>query len=80
MKQIRKNYTNKIEFDNGLTPEQQAEVDAKYEEAMQIIKEKDIKLYQKMMSEVITYEKFIKIKELDDKDIKVDQEDQMNLF
>mgnify|MGYP003135681643 FL=1 len=70
----------KIEFDNGLTPEQQAEVDAKYEEAMQIIKEKDIKLYQKMMSEVITYEKFIKIKELDDKDIKVDQEDQMNLF
>ena len=70
----------KIEFDNGLTPEQQAEVDAKYEEAMQIVKEKDIKLYQKMMSEVITYEKFIKIKELDDKDIKVNQEDQMNLF
>ena len=70
----------KIEFDNGLTPEQQAEVDAKYEEAMQIIKEKDIKLYQKMMSEVITYEKFINIKELDEKDIKVDQEDQMNLF
>ena len=70
----------KIEFDNGLTPEQQAEVDAKYEEAMQIVKNKDIKLYQKMMSEVITYEKFIKIKELDDKDIKVDQEDQMNLF
>ena len=70
----------KIEFDNGLTPEQQAEVDAKYEEAMQIIKEKDIKLYQKMMSEVITYERFIKIKEIDDKDIKVDQEDQMNLF
>ena len=70
----------KIEFDNGLTPDQQAEVDAKYEEAMQIVKEKDIKLYQKMMSEVITYEKFMKIKELDDKDIKVNQEDQMNLF
>ena len=70
----------KIEFDNGLTAEQQAEVDAKYEEAMQIVKEKDIKLYQKMMSEVITYEKFMKIKELDDKDIKVNQEDQMNLF
>ena len=70
----------KIEFDNGLTAEQQADVDAKYEEAMQIVKEKDIKLYQKMMSEVITYEKFIKIKELDDKDIKVDQDNQMNLF
>ena len=51
----------KIEFDNGLTAEQQAEVDAKYEEAMQIVKEKDIKLYQKMMSEVITYEKFMKL-------------------
>ena len=70
----------KIEFDNGLTPDQQAEVDAKYEEAMQIVKEKDIKLYQKMMSEVITYEKFMKIKELDDKDIKVNQYNQMNLF
>ena len=70
----------KIEFDNGLTPDQQAEVDAKYEEAMQIVKEKDIKLYQKMMSEVITYEKFMKIKELDDKDIKVNQDNQMNLF
>ena len=70
----------KIEFDNGLTAEQQAEVDAKYEEAMQIVKEKDTKLYQKMMSEVITYEKFMKIKELDDKAIKVDQDNQMNLF
>ena len=70
----------KIEFDNGLTPEQQAEADAKYEEAMQSVKEKDSKLYQKMMSEVITYEKFMQIKELDDKDIKVDQDNQMNLF
>ena len=51
----------KIEFDNGLTAEQQAEVDAKYEELMEIVKEKDIKLYQKMMSEVITYEKFMKL-------------------
>ena len=72
--------SKKIEFDNGLTAEQQAKVDAKYEEAMQIVKEKDIKLYQKMMSEVITYEKFMKIKELDDKNIKVDQDNQMNLF
>ena len=47
---------------------------------MQIVKEKDSKLYQKMMSEVITYEKFMQIKELDDKDIKVDQDNQMNLF
>ena len=70
----------KIEFDNGLTTEQQAEVDAKYEELMQIVKEKDRKLYQKMMSEVITYEKFIKIKELDEKDVTVNQDNQMNLF
>ena len=33
-----------------------------------------------MMSEVITYEKFMQIKELDDKDIIVDQDNQMNLF
>lgn len=51
----------KIEFDNGLTAEQQAEADAKYEELMQIVKEKDSKLYQKMMSEVITYAKFIQL-------------------
>ena len=70
----------KIEFDNGLTAEQQAEADAKYEELMQIVKEKDSKLYQKMMSEVITYEKFMKIKELDEKDITVNQDNQMNLF
>ncbi len=70
----------KIEFDNGLTPYQQAEVDAKYEELMQMVKEKDIKLYQKMMSEVITYEKFMKIKELDEKDVTVNQDNQMNLF
>ena len=70
----------KIEFDNGLTAEQQEEVDAKYEEAIKIVEEKDSKLYQKMMSEVITYEKFMQIKELDDKDIKVDQDNQMNLF
>ena len=70
----------KIEFDNGLTAEQQAEADAKYEELMQIVKEKDSKLYQKMMSEVITWEKFNKIKELDEKDITVNQDNQMNLF
>ena len=70
----------KIEFDNGLTAEQQAEVDAKYEELMQIVKEKDSKLYQKMMSEVITWEKFNKIKELDEKDVTVNQDNQMNLF
>ena len=70
----------KIEFDNGLTAEQQAEVDAKYEELMQIVKEKDSKLYKKMMSEVITWEKFNKIKELDEKDVTVNQDNQMNLF
>ena len=70
----------KIEFDNGLNAEQQAEADAKYEELMQIVKEKDSKLYQKMMSEVITYEKFMKIKELDEKAVTVNQDNQMNLF
>ncbi len=70
----------KIEFDNGLTAEQQTEADAKYEELMQMVKEKDSKLYEKMMSEVITYEKFMKIKELDEKAVKVNQDNQMNLF
>ena len=70
----------KIEFDNGLTAEQQAEADAKYEELMQIVKEKDSKKKKKMMSEVITYEKFMKIKELDEKDVTVNQDNQMNLF
>ena len=70
----------KIEFDNGLTAEQQAEADRKYEELMQKVKEKDSKLYEKMMSEVITYEKFMKIKELDEKAVTVNQYNQMNLF
>ena len=47
---------------------------------MRIVKQKDSKLYQKMMSEVITYEKFMKIKELDEKDITINQDNQMNLF
>ena len=48
---------------------------------MQIVKEKDIKLYQKMMSEVINDEKFMKIKELDDKySWFINQDNQMNLF
>ena len=73
-------YKDRTKIDNGLTAEQQAEADAKYEELMQIVKEKDSKLYQKMMSEVITYEKFMKIKELDEKDVTVNQDNQMNLF
>lgn len=35
-------------FDNGLTPEQQADVDAKYEELMAQVKEIDLKLYRRL--------------------------------
>ena len=36
-------------FDNGLTPEQQADVDAKYEELMAQVKKIDLKLYRLTM-------------------------------
>ena len=35
-------------FDNGLTPEQQADVDAKYEELMAQVKKIDPKLYRRL--------------------------------
>ena len=35
-------------FDNGLTPEQQADVDAKYEELMGQVKKIDPKLYRRL--------------------------------
>ena len=35
-------------FDNGLTPEQQADVDAKYEELMNQVKKIDLKLYRRL--------------------------------
>ena len=67
-------------FDNGLTKEEQAIVDKKYEELMLGIKKIDYKLYQKMQSEVVTYEKFMQIKELEDKGYVLDDDNQLKLI
>jgi hypothetical protein len=67
-------------FDNGLTKEEQAIVDKKYEELMLGIKKVDYKLYQKMQSEVVTYEKFMQIKELEDKGYVLDDDNQLKLI
>ena len=67
-------------FDNGLTKEEQAIVDKKYEEMMLQVKKIDYKLYKKMQSEVTTYEKFMEIKELEDKGYVVDKDNQLTLI
>ena len=67
-------------FDNGLTKEEQAIVDQKYEELMLQVKKIDYKLYKKMQSEVTTYEKFMEIKELEEKGYSVDKDNQLTLI
>jgi len=67
-------------FDNGLTKEEQAIVDQKYEELMLQVKKIDYKLYKKMQSEVTTYEKFMEIKELEEKGYAVDKDNQLTLI
>ena len=37
-----------VKFDNGLTVEEQKEMDVKYEELMSRVKQVDIKLYRKL--------------------------------
>ena len=42
-------------WDNGLTAEQQAEMDAKWEELLAQVKKKDPKLYKKIQDESLEY-------------------------
>ena len=44
------------------------------------VKKIDYKLYKKMQSEVTTYEKFMEIKELEDKGYVVDKDNQLTLI
>jgi hypothetical protein len=67
-------------FDNGLTKKQQEQVDKAFEELMDWVKSVDKKLYDKMQSETITYEKFMKNKEIEEKGVTIDEDNQINLF
>ena len=60
-------------YDNGLTPEQQKQVDKAYEELMQELKKVDRIKYDQMMNEV---EAINSGKEV----IKVKQDNQLDLF
>ena len=62
-----------MKFDNGLTAEQQAEMDAKYEELMGQVKEKDINLYRKLRANELAG--FIT-----DKDYQVNDQDQLEML
>ena len=67
-------------FDNGLTKEEQAIVDKKYEEMMLQVKKIDYNYYKQMLSEIITYEKFMQIKEIEEKGYVVDNDNQLTLI
>ena len=67
-------------FDNGLTKEEQAIVDKKYEEMMLQVKKIDYNYYKQMLSEIITYEKFMQIKEIEEKGYVVDNDNQLRLI
>ena len=67
-------------FDNGLTKEEQAIVDKKYEEMMLQVKKIDYNYYKQMLSELITYEKFMQIKEIEEKGYVVDNDNQLTLI
>ena len=60
-------------FDNGLTPEQQADVDAKYEELMAQVKKIDPKLYRRLRANELPG--FIS-----DNNYKVNDEDQLEMM
>ena len=67
-------------FDNGLTKEEQAIVDKKYEEMMLQVKKIDYDYYKQMLSETTTYEKFMQIKEIEEKGYVVDNDNQLTLI
>ena len=67
-------------FDNGLTKEEQAIVDKKYEEMMLQVKKIDYNYYKQMLSEITTYEKFMQIKEIEEKGYVVDNQNQLTLI
>jgi len=67
-------------FDNGLTKEEQAIVDKKYEEMMLQVKKIDYNYYKQMLSERTTYEKFMEIKEIEEKGYVVDKHNQLTLI
>jgi len=67
-------------FDNGLTKEEQAIVDQKYEEMMLQVKKIDYNYYKQMLSEITTYEKFMQIKEIEEKGYVVDNDNQLRLI
>jgi len=67
-------------FDNGLTKEEQAIVDKKYEEMMLQVKKIDYNYYKQMLSEITTYEKFMQIKEIEEKGYVVDNDNQLRLI
>ena len=67
-------------FDNGLTKEEQAIVDKKYEEMMLEVKKINYDYYKQMLSETTTYEKFMQIKEIEEKGYVVDNDNQLTLI
>ena len=60
-------------LDNGLTAEQQAEMDAKYEELMAKVKEIDLKLYRRLRAGELAGS-------ISDKVFVVNQDDQLEML
>jgi len=67
-------------LDNGLTFEQQKQMDNIYENFMSKLKEKDIKLYSKLRKNELTENDIYKLINSNNKDLIIDDKEQYQLF
>ena len=67
-------------LDNGLTFEQQKQMDNIYENLMSKLKEKDIKLYSKLRKNELTENDIYKLINSNNKDLIIDDKEQYQLF
>jgi len=67
-------------LDNGLTFEQQKQMDNIYENFMSKLKEKDINLYAKLRKNELTENDIYKLINSNNKDLIIDDKEQYQLF
>ena len=67
-------------LDNGLSKEQQEEMDNIYEALMSEVKNKNIKLYQRLRSSELTEKDVLKLMNTKNKNIIINDKEQLEFF
>jgi hypothetical protein len=67
-------------LDNGLTPKQQKEMDIIYEGLMSKLKDKDIKLYNKLRKQELTEKDVYKLAKSKNENIIINEKEQFEFF